>query len=164
MQGLIVSTLGSLAMALSLAEVAHVYPTTGGQYDWTYALAPVGYRNGLAYFVGWMSTAGWISLVATGSSLGANFITGIISLWSDTFEAQPYQTFLLYLSFTVGAFLLNAYAVRLLPLIDRTAFVWSLTGIVVVGPRGDARATPTQACRRANKGLLTIRCDLYYCR
>lgn len=132
MQGLIVSTIGSMLMALSLAEVAHVYPTTGGQYDWTYALAPVEYRNGLAYFVGWMSTAGWISLVATGSSLGANFITGIISLWSDSFEAKPYQTFLLYLAFTIGAWALNTFAVRLLPAIDRTAFLWSLTGIVVV--------------------------------
>jgi hypothetical protein len=39
-------------------------------------LAPPKHKNSLSYFAGWMAVAGWISLVATGSSLGANFITG----------------------------------------------------------------------------------------
>jgi amino acid transporter len=32
--GLVVSTVGTMAMALSLAEICHVFPTSGGQYDW----------------------------------------------------------------------------------------------------------------------------------
>lgn len=32
--GLIVSALGTLAMGVSLAEVCHVLPLSGGQYDW----------------------------------------------------------------------------------------------------------------------------------
>lgn len=56
----------------------------------------------------------------------------IITLWVDTFEVQRWQTFLIYLAFTIGAFLLNVFAVRLLPLVDRTAFYWSMSGIVVV--------------------------------
>jgi hypothetical protein len=39
-------------------------------------LAPEGWKNGLSFVTGWMATAGWVSLAATGSSLGANFIVG----------------------------------------------------------------------------------------
>lgn len=30
-------------MAASLAEICHVYPTSGGQYHWSYVLAPVSF-------------------------------------------------------------------------------------------------------------------------
>jgi amino acid transporter len=32
--GLVVSGAGTLFMAISLAEICHVYPLSGGQYDW----------------------------------------------------------------------------------------------------------------------------------
>ncbi|ORX37439.1 amino acid permease [Kockovaella imperatae] len=130
--GLAVSTLGTLAMCVSLAEVCHIFPAAGGQYDWAYLLAPARMKNGLGYFVGWMATAGWVALPATGSSLGANFIVGIISLWYPDYEAQRYQTFLIYMAFTIGAFLLNMYCVKILPFVEHSAFIWSLVGIVVV--------------------------------
>ncbi|KAL4752199.1 hypothetical protein BDW72DRAFT_212078 [Aspergillus terricola var. indicus] len=38
--GLLVSIVGNLAIALSLAELASVHPTAGAQYHWTYVLAP----------------------------------------------------------------------------------------------------------------------------
>jgi hypothetical protein len=59
----------------------------------------------------------------------------IIAFWHPEFEAQPYQTFLIYLGFTIGAFLLNTFAVRLLPMVDRTAFWWALGGALVVSER-----------------------------
>lgn len=34
MYGLIVSAIGTLCMAASLAEICRVYPTAGGQYEW----------------------------------------------------------------------------------------------------------------------------------
>ena len=53
--GLCVSAVGSLAMCTTLAEICHVYPTVGGQYDWAYVLAPERYRRGLAWIAGWMT-------------------------------------------------------------------------------------------------------------
>ncbi|KAL6235491.1 hypothetical protein BDW75DRAFT_230224 [Aspergillus navahoensis] len=38
--GLLVSIVGNLAIAMSLAELASVHPTAGAQYHWTYVLAP----------------------------------------------------------------------------------------------------------------------------
>lgn len=76
--------------------------------------------------------AGWVSLVSTASSLGADFVVGIISLWHSSYEPARYHVFLVYLGFTIGALFLNIFAVRLLPLIDRTALMWSIGGAVVV--------------------------------
>ena len=136
-------------MAASLAEICAVFPVPGGQYDWTFLLAPPRIASGLSFYVGWMACAAWVALVATGSSLGAQFIIGLISLWHEVgscsslgrqrlnlceknYVSHPYQTFLIYLAFTIGAFLLNTFGVRLLPLVDRVAFFWSLAGIVIV--------------------------------
>ncbi|KAK8847719.1 hypothetical protein IAR55_005578 [Kwoniella newhampshirensis] len=130
--GLCVSAVGSLAMCATLAEICHVYPSLGGQYDWAYLLAPPAYRRGLAWIAGWMTAAGWVSVTATGSSLGASFVIGLISIWNENYVTKPYHTFLVYLAFTVGAFLLNTFAVRALPMVDRIALFWSLTGIVTV--------------------------------
>lgn len=68
--------------------------------------------------------------------------TRIISLLHPNFESKPYQTFVIYTAFTIGAYLLNTFAVRLLPLVDRTAFFWSLAGIVVVSIVLLATASP----------------------
>ncbi|BCS25156.1 uncharacterized protein APUU_41600S [Aspergillus puulaauensis] len=56
--GLIVSIVGNLAIAMSLAELASVHPTAGAQYHWTYVLAPC-YPRFLSFFQGWITV--WYS-------------------------------------------------------------------------------------------------------
>ncbi|TXT12604.1 uncharacterized protein COLE_03014 [Cutaneotrichosporon oleaginosum] len=130
--GLPVSAVGTLLMAVSLAEAAHAFPTTGGQYDWTYCVAPARVRVGLSFVAGWTATTGWIALVAANAIMTSNFVMGIIYLLHPAFESAPYQIFLLYLAMTLLAYLLNTFAVRLLPWIDTSAMVWSMLGIVTV--------------------------------
>lgn len=132
MYGLIVSAIGSGCLALSLAEVCHVYPLSGGQYHWTYLLAPESYRRGLAYFTGWFAAAGWISLVGVASSILANFILSLILYWNPAFTPQNYQIFLLMIAVVTGAFLINAFGVRALPFLDSAAFIWGLAAIVII--------------------------------
>jgi choline transport protein len=56
----------------------------------------------------------------------------LIALWDTSYEAKPYHIFLIFLAFTLGATALNIFGVRLLPHVDKTAFIWSLTGLVTV--------------------------------
>lgn len=90
--GLPVSAVGTLLMAISLlvvsdsyhvakaadpsAEAAHAFPTTGGQYDWTYCVAPGRFKVGLSFVAGWTATTGWIALVAANAIMTSNFIMG----------------------------------------------------------------------------------------
>ena len=48
----------------------------------------------------------------------------MISFWHQEYVNARWQTFLIYLGFTVGAWVLNQFAVRALPTVDRTAFYW----------------------------------------
>lgn len=45
----------SFVMA-SLAEMASMAPTSGGQYHWFSEFAPPQYQKIMSYFIGWMST------------------------------------------------------------------------------------------------------------
>ncbi|KAI7182072.1 hypothetical protein KC352_g23257, partial [Hortaea werneckii] len=53
----------------SLAEMASMAPTSGGQYHWVSEFAPPEYQRILSYASGWMSTLGWLASVA-----GSNFV------------------------------------------------------------------------------------------
>ncbi|KAG9773342.1 amino acid transporter, partial [Aureobasidium melanogenum] len=52
------------------------------------------------------------------------------------------QQFLIYIGYNIFAFLLNAFANRIIPHIDRGAIIWSITGFVVVSITVLACASP----------------------
>lgn len=64
--GLVISFVGVLCIAASLAEICAVLPTSGGPYHWSYVLAPPGWERVISYSNGWINTAGWVCL--TGKS------------------------------------------------------------------------------------------------
>ncbi|BGP17412.1 hypothetical protein JCM10213v2_005444 [Rhodosporidiobolus nylandii] len=129
----------------SLAEIVHVYPTTGGPYHWAAILSPSHLAPIISYYTGWLACAGWITLTATTGSLAGSLVLGAYALAHPGFEAQPYQTFVIFTGFILLALLINIYLPRLLPLINSAALTWSLAGaftIVIVclacsGARGN---------------------------
>ncbi|TXT08722.1 hypothetical protein VHUM_02850 [Vanrija humicola] len=130
--GLFVSAIGTIATGLSMAEICHVLPMAGGQYDWAYILAPHKLKNPLSFFTGWMACAGWVTLLPTGCAFCTNFVLGLVSFWHETFAAASWQTFIVMAAFGALTFLLNAFGIRILPALDRFAGAWSMVGIVVV--------------------------------
>lgn len=140
--GLIVAGICNLCLAVSLAEFLSAYPTAGGQYHWAAIVAPRRWSRGISYVTGWINVAGWVALSATGGLLGSTFIGNIIVLMHPEFELQPWQQFLLYIAITLIAFLVNAFYTKLLPYITKAAFIWSMTGFVVISITLLACATP----------------------
>ncbi|GAC97640.1 amino acid permease [Pseudozyma hubeiensis SY62] len=140
--GMVVAFCGVMACALSMAEICHVYPTTGGQYHWSFLLSPAKYRYAIAYFTGWISVAGWVALTATASSLAGQFIVGIIALLHENYEQKPWHIFLVYVAFSIGAWLINAFGVKILDNLNRVAMIWSLVGAIVIAITCLSRATP----------------------
>jgi len=67
---------------------------------------------------------------------------GIISFFNPNFAPQRWHQFLIYVGITLFAFLVNTYLTRILPHITKTAFIWSLTGFVVISITLLACASP----------------------
>lgn len=63
--GLIWISLISLCIGSSLSELASAMPNSGGQYYWTYLLAPKKYARFLSYITGWFGYAGAIFACAS---------------------------------------------------------------------------------------------------
>lgn len=130
--GLTTAGICNLCLAASLAEFLSAYPTSAGQYHWTAMISWENWVPILSWIIGWINTAGWIALTATGGLLGSQLIVGVISFMVPSYSPERWHQFLIYIGYNVFAFLVNAFLTKLLPLVTKTAFIWSLTGFVVI--------------------------------
>lgn len=96
-----------------------------------------------------------MALVATGGLLGSQIIIGIIAMYDATYEAQRWRVlkgrghhfmcetsanllapdrhqFLIYIGYNIAAFLINAFGNAILPRVNQTAIIWSISGFAVI--------------------------------
>ncbi|PLN75542.1 amino acid permease [Aspergillus taichungensis] len=140
--GLITAGTCNLCIAASLAEFLSAYPTAGGQYHWVAAVSWPQWVPILSWVTGWVNVAGWVALVATNCLLSAQLIAGIVSSVYPGFVWQRWQQFLIYVGYTLLAFVINAFMNSILPIIYRGALTWSLGGFVLVSITLLACASP----------------------
>ena len=89
---------GQAFVILSLAEMASIAPTAGGQYHWVSEFAPRKNQKILSYMSGWFSTLAWQSFVAVDSFLVGEVILGMIALNDLSFVPQRWQATLLIIA------------------------------------------------------------------
>ncbi|RDK41504.1 amino acid transporter [Aspergillus phoenicis ATCC 13157] len=129
--GLVTAGFCNLCIAVSLAEFLSAYPTAGGQYHWVAVSWPK-WVPILSWVTGWINVAGWVALVATNALLSCELIAGIVSSVYPDFVWQRWQEFLIYVGYTLLAFVINAFMNSVLPIIYRGAFTWSIGGFVLI--------------------------------
>ncbi|KAK3624356.1 hypothetical protein LTR56_021074 [Elasticomyces elasticus] len=130
--GLITAGVCNLCLAASLAEFLSAYPTAGGQYHWVAVISWKRWMPILSWVTGWINVFGWMSLVATAGLLGSQLIIGIISLYDENYSPQPWHQFLIYIGYNVVAAVLNAFGNHMLPYINKTAIIWSISGFAII--------------------------------
>ncbi|PWY86820.1 amino acid permease [Aspergillus heteromorphus CBS 117.55] len=140
--GLVTAGVCNLCIAVSLAEFLSAYPTAGGQYHWVAAVSWPKWVPILSWITGWINVAGWVALVATNALLSCELIAGIVSSVYPDFVWQRWQEFLIYVGYTLLAFVVNAFMNSVLPIIYRGAFTWSIGGFVLISITVLACAAP----------------------
>jgi choline transport protein len=130
--GLVTAGICNLCLAASLAEFLSAFPTSAGQYHWAALVTTREWVPIVSWVTGWVNTAGWIALTATGGLLGSQLIVGIISLEDATYSPERWHQFLIYIGYTLFAFLVNAFLTSALPAVTKSAFIWSILGFVVI--------------------------------
>ncbi|KAK4539218.1 hypothetical protein LTR36_000873 [Oleoguttula mirabilis] len=117
---------------LSLAEMASMAPTAGGQYHWASEFAPKSLQRSLSYAVGWLSALAWCCGTTSGFYLAGSLIQAVIVELHSSYTAAPWRAYLLVLGLaTIGA-LVNTFLSRKLPKLEGVAFVLTIFGFVTV--------------------------------
>lgn len=114
-----------------------------GQYHWVHIISWHSWKPLLSWITGWTNVFGWMALTATGGLLGSQIIIGIIAIYDTTYVAQKWHQFLMYIGYNNIAMLLNAFGNSILPLVNKTAIIWSITGFVVISIMVLACASPS---------------------
>ncbi|KAJ8066091.1 hypothetical protein OCU04_005181 [Sclerotinia nivalis] len=141
-----ISLIGSLAISSSLAEIASIWPTAGGQYHFVAALAPRNQMKIASWFTGWTSIGGQIVLTASAAfSAGLQF-QGLITLNNpDSYVPTRWQGMLFYWLVLSYSAAVNIWGSKVLPHTNLASGVLHIAGLVaimavlgVMAPKHDA--------------------------
>lgn len=121
--------IGALCMIASIAEMASMAPTAGGQYHWVSEFAPRRYEKSLSYIVGWTSALGWVTGCPSAAQLTSALVQGLVFLRNpDANFAELWQTTLLIMLFLIAAVAFNIFLARTLPLAEGIFLVVHIFG------------------------------------
>ncbi|KAI5888051.1 amino acid transporter [Schizophyllum commune H4-8] len=130
--GLLVVSLFTLAVALSLAEIASKYPTSGGAYYWTYQLAPRRYRLVLSYITGWLIVTGdWMLALSAAFGTAQFFVAGV-GIYHPEWEATAWQTYLIFLGILLVIGIFCIFFNQYLPLLEIISACWIVLGLIAL--------------------------------
>ncbi|KAH3994513.1 hypothetical protein HBI56_160530 [Parastagonospora nodorum] len=129
----------------SMAEMASMAPTSGGQYHWVSEFAPKEHQKFLSYVVGWLCVLGWQTGIASIAFLAGGQIQGLIILNNPAYVPERWHGTLLIIAVASFSIVFNTLLARKLPLVEGTVLVLHIFGFFaifvtmwVLGPRNKA--------------------------
>ncbi|KAK5120617.1 hypothetical protein LTR85_005975 [Meristemomyces frigidus] len=146
----LVVCLGMFFVMLSMAEMASIAPTSGGQYHWVSEFSPARHQKVLSYVTGWFALLGWqTSLVGTAYAAGQQF-EAAAALSNPHYTIKGWQGCLFTIALTAISIFFNTVLFRKLPLMEGIIVVFHTVGFLaivvvlwVMGPRGGAETVTT---------------------
>lgn len=123
---------GFLAAIISMAEMASMAPTTGGQYHWVSEFAPRSAQKFLSYIVGWLCVLGWQVGNTSIAFLSSQQIQGLIILNNPNYVPQRWHLTLLVIGIVTFCQLFNTFLARKLPLVEGIVLILHICGFFVI--------------------------------
>lgn len=125
-------TVFTLMVALTMAETASAYPTTGGLYFWSSMLGGPGW----GWFTGWFNLIGQVAITA-GIDYGlAIFIDALVNLYAPGFpvsgQAGSLATLGIYAVLLIAHAWLNISGVRVVAILNDVSVWWHIVGALVI--------------------------------
>ncbi|MCJ1237280.1 hypothetical protein MMC14_005265 [Varicellaria rhodocarpa] len=122
----------ALVTGASLAEMASMAPTSGGQYHWVTSLSPPKYSVFLSWFTGWVATLGWQANVAAGVFFSSTILQGLLVLNYPSYVFERWHGTLLLYAALLLCVLVNTVAARLLPKIEGFIMILHILGFFAI--------------------------------
>ncbi|EUC36330.1 hypothetical protein COCVIDRAFT_38996 [Bipolaris victoriae FI3] len=131
---------------VSMAEMASMAPTSGGQYHWVSEFAPRKHQKFLSYVVGWLCVLGWQTGIASIAYLAGGQIQGLVILNNPDYIPERWHGTLLVIAVATFSIIFNTLLARKLPLVEGIVLVLHIFGFFavfitmwVLGPRSSAK-------------------------
>ncbi|RLM02011.1 hypothetical protein CFD26_109119 [Aspergillus turcosus] len=125
--GIVAVTVAMLCTGVTLAELASVYPTAGGQYHFTSILASERWSRSLSYFSGLAAVFSWITLAAAIAVASTQALMAVVIRWQPEYVPQAWHYFLVYQLFNIIMVVYNIY------LTNRTLWVYNVGFLLSLG-------------------------------
>ncbi|TKA47165.1 hypothetical protein B0A54_02643 [Friedmanniomyces endolithicus] len=116
----------------SLAEMASMAPTSGGQYHWVSEFAPPQYQKVLSYASGWMSTLGWIASLASSVYVCGTQIQAMINVLNPDEAMTSWQLTLVMFAIIAITIVFNTVGAKFLPMLETISLFGHIAGFFVV--------------------------------
>ncbi|KAF5667716.1 choline permease [Fusarium denticulatum] len=129
---LLIAAAAQWIVLLGLAELCSAFPSSGGQYHFTYIVASPKTRNFGAYVTGSINILAWWITTCSGLIYTAISAFGCAAAWFPEFAQQRYQVYLCYLGVTLLS-LIPIYTIkqRYLDFMTESTTGFSLIGMVL---------------------------------
>ena len=126
--GFILVAIGYFFVYTSVAEMASMAPTSGGQYHWVSEFAPRRCQKYLSYLTGWLCFTGWQTSIVAIAYLAGTLIQGLVALNYPDYGFEKWHGTLIIMALSVVATVFNTVLARQLPLIE-----WVLLFVHIAG-------------------------------
>ncbi|KAH6974398.1 amino acid permease [Ilyonectria sp. MPI-CAGE-AT-0026] len=120
----------TVCITLSLAEIASIYPTAGGQYHWVAALSSASRKSGPAFATGWVSIGGQLVFSASAAFAAGLEVQGLIIMNRSQYEPTRWHGMLLYWAILAYSCVANVWGIKLLPHTNMAAGVIHVAGFM----------------------------------
>lgn len=118
-------------VALSLAELASRYPTSGGPSYWTFQIAK-SYKVLLAYITGSIWLIGNWTITLSVNFGFASLVSGTISMYHPDFVATSWELLLIFYAVCIGTLVVCTFGNRFLPMVDTICAAWTAVSILII--------------------------------
>ncbi|KAF2004743.1 amino acid transporter [Amniculicola lignicola CBS 123094] len=116
----------------SMAEMASMAPTSGGQYHWVSEFAPRKHQKFLSYIVGWLCVLGWQTGIPSIAYLAGGQIQGLIVINNPEYVPERWHATLLVIAVASFSIIFNTLLARKLPLIEGVVLVLHIFGFFAI--------------------------------
>lgn len=113
--GMFPSTIAAVSVALTLAELASVYPTAGGQYHFVSILAPEKTTLLLSYICGIFTMFSWVAIGAAVTIIPAQMIVALASAYNPDYVPHAWHEFLIYQFMAFFVLVINIFVLKRTP-------------------------------------------------
>nr|AUW31329.1 putative choline transport protein [Cladonia uncialis subsp. uncialis] len=119
--GFLLSWTGTLALCLSLAEMASIAPISSAQYHFVAMLTPPGASKLLSWLSGWITVFAWQSNIASVGYLAATQIQALVMLNYESYVYERWHGSMLFCAVVMVSICVNVFGIKILPQLETIA-------------------------------------------